>query len=163
MKLEDFAITESKLDSKSVSGAKIKDLTITGSNIADTTLPGDKLENYTLSDTQVRGGGLSTWSTSDGIDRSLGFAEFSNSAFFSDAPVDYINTKYLKVGSGATFSSVGASTLYVGGYLAAWGQPSVSLSAQFAFKATDQGGNERWVNAYASTASVSNYCLVYGG
>lgn len=163
LKLEDFAITETKLDSKSVSGAKIKDLTITGSNIADTTLPGDKLENYTLSDTQVRGGGLSTWSTSDGIDRSLGYADFSNSAFFSDAPVDYINTRYLKVGSGATFSSVGASTLYVGGYLAAWGQPPVSLSAQFAFKATDQGGTERWVNAYASTASVSNYCLVYGG
>lgn len=163
LKLEDFAVSEAKLDTNSVSRSKIQDLTITGSKIADTTLPGDKLENYTLSDTQVRGGGLSTWSTSDGIDRSLGYADFSNSAFFNDAPVDYINTRYLKVGSGATFSSVGASTLYVGGYLAAWGQPSVSLSAQFAFKATDQGGNERWVNAYASTASVSNYCLVYGG
>ena len=171
-RIEDHSLTGSKIGVGEITGGvdalgratgNIAPLAVTGGNVADQTLAGGKIANRTLSDTQIQAQGVSTASLSSAVNTSLGYADYSNSAFFNDSPVDYINTRYLKVGSGATFTSVGASTLYVGGYLATWGQPSVSLSAQFAFKATDQGGNERWVNAYASTATVSSYVLTYGG
>lgn len=160
-KLADFAITETKLDNKAVSGSKIKDLTITGSNIANTTLPGDKLENYTLSDTQMQSGGLSTWSTDSGIDRSLGFADFSNDAFFSDAYVTYINCGYLKAAyglNGGSGSNVSTDSLYLGyggsRYPASFKSASVSLAHSSAFKVVDTNGNEQWVSN-ATGASIS--------
>lgn len=99
LKLEDFAITESKLDSKSVSGAKIKDLTITGSNIADTTLPGDKMEWHTLSDDQIVGGGLSTFSVDDEINTSLDRADFSHGVFNNTETANYCHAKNITVDS----------------------------------------------------------------
>ena len=99
LKLEDFAITEAKLDSKSVSGEKIKDLTITGSNIANTTLPGDKMEWHTLSDDQMVGGGLSTFSVDDEINTSLDRADFSHGVFNNTETANYCHAKNITVDS----------------------------------------------------------------
>lgn len=163
-KLADFAITETKIDNKAVSGSKIKDLTITGSNIADTTLPGDKLENYTLNDLQMQSGGLSTWSTSDGIDRSLGYADFSNSVFNSATRCNFLYCEYLDVGTTGridAFSATSLSVYYGGSYYSATFQtPSVSLTHSSAFTVLDTNGNTQWVSN-VTAASLGSFVLAH--
>ena len=163
-KLADFAITTSKLDSKAVTGSKIGDLTITGSNIANTTLPGDKLENYTLSDTQVASGGLSTWSTSDGIDTSLGYADFSNDVFNKGTTCTYLYTEYLEGGTTAKLAATSVASLnvwYGNAYFSATFQkPSISLSQDAAFQVKDINGDTRWVSIHNS-GTVGSYVLTH--
>lgn len=61
--------------------ARIAENTLPGDRIMNYTTPGYKLSTYTLNDAQIEHNGLSTWSTNTDINRSLGYADFSNSVF----------------------------------------------------------------------------------
>ena len=139
-------------------------LTITGSNIADTTLPGDKLENHTLDDLQISSNSLTTASLSGGINRSLGFADFSNDVFNNATRCAYLYCDYLDVGTTGRINGFSATSLsvYYGGYYysATFQQPSVSLTHSTAFKVKDINGNEQWVSN-TTGGSIGQYVLAH--
>ena len=102
-RIENYTITGNKIGTGQITGGvdsygratgNLAALTITGSNIADTTLPGDKMEWHTIGDLQIDNvNGLSTASLSGGINRSLGYADFSNGVFNNTKTADYCRAK----------------------------------------------------------------------
>ena len=163
-KLQDFAVTGSKLQDYAVSNSKIDNLTITGSKIADTTLPGDKLQYNTLNDYQMQVGGLSTVSLSGGINRSLGYADFSDSVFNNATRCNFLYTEYLDVGTTGRIDafSAGSLSVYYGGYYysATFQQPSISLNHSSAFTVLDTNGNTQWVSNVTG-GSIGSYVLAH--
>ena len=152
------------LAANSIKGGNIDNLTITGSKIADTTLPGDKLENHTLDDLQISSNSLSTASLSGGVNRSLGYADFSNDVFNNATRCAYLYCDYLDVGTTGRINGFSATSLsvYYGGYYysATFQQPSVSLTHSAAFKVKDINGNEQWVSN-TTGGSIGQYVLAH--
>ena len=95
-------ISAARIEDRSLSGTKLEVGAVSNTEIANLTISGSKLQNYTLSDLQMVSGGLSTWSTSGGINTSLGYADFSHDVFFSGDEADYLNAKYITVSRSIT-------------------------------------------------------------
>lgn len=163
-KIGDLSISNTKLKNNSITSTKIQDLTITGSKIADTTLPGDKLVNHTLNDLQISGNSLSTASLSGGINRSLGYADFSNDVFNNATRCAFLYCDYLDVGTTGRIDSFSARSLsvYYGGsyYSATFQTPSVDLTHSSAFQVEDTNGNVQWVSN-VTAASLGQYVLAH--
>ena len=102
--------------------ARIAENSLPGDRIQSYTTPGYKLSNYTLNDAQIARGGISTWSTNSDINRSLGYADYSNSVFNGWIQASYVN----------------ATNLYCNGTKIRWqqmtlmGQGDVPTTATFA-------------------------------
>lgn len=163
-KIGDLSISNTKLKNNSITSTKIQDLTITGSKIADTTLPGDKLVNHTLNDLQISGNSLSTASLSGGINRSLGYADFSNDVFSNATRCAFLYCNYLDVGTTGRIDGFSARSLsvYYGGsyYSATFQTPSVDLTHSSAFQVEDTNGNVQWVSN-VTAASLGQYVLAH--
>lgn len=164
-KLADSTITGGKIQNNTIGGGKIQDLTITGGKIADTTLPGDKLENHTLNDLQISGSSLSTASLDTSINRSLGYADFSNSVFNSNTQANYCKAYDMTCTHILSADDRGyINTLYVGYgatyYTATFQVPTVSLTHSSAFQVLDTNGNRQWVSN-VTAASLDDYVLAH--
>lgn len=148
-----------RIADESITGEKIGIGEITGGvsggvatgNIALNSVSGYNLSNYTLGDLQVSPSGLSTASLSDGVNSSLGYADFSNDVFNGDQIANYI---YASIGSITTLSSqtfsitnrfnfMGSRVYSHSGSFVTGGSCSYSTSS--AFKVYDINGDERWV------------------
>lgn len=164
LRIADSSLTGSKLADSTITGGKISDLTITGGKIADTTLPGGKLENHTLNDLQISGSSLSTASLDTNINRSLGYADYSNSVFQNATRCPYLYCDYLDVGTTGRINAFSATSLsvYYGGmyYSATFQIPSVSLTHSSAFQVLDTNGNTQWV-ANTTAAALGQYVLAH--
>ena len=152
-----------RIADSSLTGTKLADSTITGGKISNLTISGSKLQNYTLDDTQMVNHGLSTWSTSGGINTSLGYADFSNSVF-NDSTAQTA-AAYLAVGS--YFTSKGGATMYgcafpnrfsCAGTMVYWRSKSlldggdVTLNVTQAFQVFDTNGDRRWTTTIGSAS-----------
>lgn len=136
------------LAANSIKGGNIDSLTITGSNLANATLPGGKLENHTLNDLQISGNSLSTASLSGGINRSLGYADFSDGVFNNTRTANYCHAKNVTVDSVLSaddrlfayrlFVSYGASY-----YEASWQQITVPTITNKYLQVFD--GNDQYI------------------
>ena len=162
-----------RIADSSLTGSKLADSTITGGKVADLTISGSKLQNYTLDDTQMVNHGLSTWSTSGGINTSLGYADFSHSVFNNTADADYLAVaQYFTSKRGATmygcafpngFSFKGTTVNWRSMSLLDGGD--VSLNVTQAFKVYDTQGTERWVSTIGSASfngwtNTSSYLMI---
>lgn len=166
-------ISAARIEDRSLSGTKLQLSAVTANEIQNLTITGSKLANATLSDTQIEYQGLSTYALSQGVNYSLGYADFSN-AVFNDSTAQTA-AAYMAVGS--YFSSKGGATMYgcafpngfsFKGTTVNWSSKSlldggeVSLNVTQAFKVYDINGTERWVTTIGSASfdgwtNTSNY------
>ena len=164
LRIADSSLTGSKLANSTITGGKISDLTITGGKIADTTLPGGKLQNNTVNDLKIQNSSLSTASLDTNINRSLGYADYSNSVFQNATRCPFLYCDYLDVGTTGrinAFSATSLSVYYGGSYYSATFQvPEVTLSRSNPYQIYDINGGTHWVTDI-NGGSLGSYVLAH--
>jgi hypothetical protein len=112
----------------------------------------------------ITGGTVAAGTCTNGVQASLGYADYSNSVFNSGTRCGYMYTNYLEAGRTAKLEALSATTLavYYGGayYSATFQIPSVSLNMASAFQVKDTNGQTRWVSNVGS-ANLGSYVLTH--